>query len=443
VPYPLAVLRAWSFAGALLLLGSACTGGGAEGPSRGPSTPDPTEAPPRGNVTAAEALEELCLYPEPLDEAGPSGSAASPALVDEVSSQVERLRGLTFRQPVRVEVVSSAGLVRGLRDLYAATVPEDLYRRRSLAWQTIGVIQRGTDINEVFRTFGPVDVIGYYLPGQGLLRMIGEQGESAFERFVLSHELTHALDDQHFDLKRVDELTRACRDDAQLAATALVEGNATVLMYAWAASFLQGPLFGAETILPKGAIRREGHPPLFMGLLGGFPYLDGASFMRRIWRRGGQRAVDRVFEDPPVSTEQILHPNRYPDDTPQEVDVPDLGPALGVGWADLDVQEVGEEWLRALMETSEIRQTVELATEGWDGGLYRAWSNGEEVAVVMTTVWDDHQEAIEFAVRMDDWVDPRRHADVLPVEEDEVTVLFASDGPTLRLLESAYGEPVD
>jgi len=280
------VVRAVGFACVLLLTG-ACTSGGAEPSAHGPSAPSPGERPPRGSVSAAEALEALCVYPDRLEEPGSRGPAASDTLVNEVSSQVERLRGLAFRRPVRVEVVSQPELVRGLRDLYAATVPEDLYARRSLAWQTIGVIRRGTDISEVFRTFGPVDVIGYYLPGSDLLRMIGERGESGFERFVLSHELTHALDDQHFDLGRIEELTRACRDDAQLAATAVVEGNATVLMYAWAASFLQGQLFGADTILPRDAIQREGHPPLFMGLT----------------RAGG--SADRVDPQPRVPRDDV------------------------------------------------------------------------------------------------------------------------------------------
>lgn len=428
--------------GAALLLLAACTGG--PEPSAGPTAASPSQAPARGDVSAAEALEQLCVFPEPARNGRSGGSSASEAVVDQVSLQLEELRGLRFRGHVRVEAVSQEELVRGLRHLYAASVPEDLYRRRSLAWETIGVIQRDTDISEVFRTFGPVDVIGYYLPGRDLLRIIGDEGESAFERFVLAHELTHALDDQHFDLQRFDRLTRSCRDDEQLAATAVVEGNATVMMYAWAATALTSAQVPApESILPKGAIRRKGHPPLFMGLLGGFPYLDGSAFMGELWRRGGQEAVDRVFEEPPVSTEQILHPRKYPDDVPQQVDIPDLGLALGEGWSDLDVQQVGEAWLRALMETRSVRQTVELATEGWDGGLYRAWSDGQEVAVVMTTVWDDHQQAVEFAVRLDDWVDPRRHAEILPVNEDEVTVLFSSNGPTLRLLETALGEPVD
>jgi hypothetical protein len=423
---------------ALLILG-ACTSAPQRG-GDGRTSAEPTVSPPRGEVTSSRALRSLCSYPEIPRDKSSRGAAPAPAIVEEVESQVAALRGLAFRDPVRVEVVSADALAEGLRRLNEDTIPEDLYRRRSLAWQTIGVIHRGTDISDVFRTFGPVDVLGYYLPGQGLLRIIGEGGDSAFERFVLAHELTHALDDQHFDLERFERERRACHDDAALASTAIIEGNATVMMFRWAAAVLSTNQVPApETILPKGAVPVEGHPPLFMGSLGGFPYVDGATFMAALWQRGGQEAVDRVFEDPPVSTEQILHPDAYPDDVPQHVDVPDLAPALGEGWSDLDVQDVGEEWLRALMQLKEERQTVEIATEGWDGGRYRAWSNGDEVAVVMTTAWDSHQDAVEFAIRMEDWIDPRRHAEVLPTDGDRSSVLFASDAATLRLLEAAVG----
>lgn len=305
------------------------------------------------------------------------------------------------------------------------------------------MIRRGTDISEVFRTFGPVDVIGYYLPRTDLVRVLGTTGESGFERPVIAHELTHALDDQHFDLGRFERLARTCRDDEQLAASAVVEGSATLLMFRWAEQHLPGQLEALGSILPRGAIREKGRPPLFMGLLCGFPYLDGLAFVDVLWREGGRRAVDRALRDPPVSTGQIIQPSRYPDDVPRAVDVPDLAPALGEGWSDLDVKEVGEVWLRSLMGLRARRATVELATEGWDGGLYRAWSHGRDVAVVLATVWDDHQQAVEFAVRFEDWLDPRRHARVLPVEEDRVTQLFGSDGPTLRLLESAYGVPTE
>jgi hypothetical protein len=101
---------------------------------------------------------------------------------------------------------------------------------------------------------------------------------------------------------------------------------------------------------------------------------------------GGVDAVDDAFRDMPVSTEQILHPERYPNDAPTPVDVEDLAPALGTAWEDLDVQEVGEGWLLLALELRLDDAAAQEAAAGWDGGVYRAWTDGRDVAAVLSTV---------------------------------------------------------
>ena len=86
--------------------------------------------------------------------------------------------------------------------------------------------------------------------------------------------------------------------------------------------------------------------------------------------------MDEALTTFPVSTEQILHPERWPNDVPQPVDVPDLGPALGAGWRDLDVMTVGEAWLQLMLALRLDAGDAERAAAGWDGGIYRAWTDG-------------------------------------------------------------------
>ena len=88
-----------------------------------------------------------------------------------------------------------------------------------------------------------------------------------------------------------------------------------------------------------------------------------------------------------------MHPERYPNDTPQPVDVPDLGPALGDGWRDLDVMTVGEVWLQLMLELRLDADDAGRAAAGWDGGIYRAWTDGTQTAVVLRTVWDSTEDA--------------------------------------------------
>jgi hypothetical protein len=122
------------------------------------------------------------------------------------------------------------------------------------------------------------------------------------------------------------------------------------------------------------------------------------------------------------------------------VDVPDLGPALGTGWRDLDVMTVGEVWLQLMLELRLDKAVAEQAAAGWDGGIYRAWTDGTRTAVVLRTVWDTPQDAQEFADAMSDWNGDT--ALVLPPNGVNVDVGFASDAATLDALRSALaGSP--
>jgi hypothetical protein len=141
-------------------------------------------------------------------------------------------------------------------------------------------------------------------------------------------------------------------------------------------------------------------------------------------QRGGIDAIDEAFTDLPVSSEQIMHPERYPDDVPTPLDIPDVSEELGPGWKDLDVMEVGEAWLALALKQRLDADPSNAAAAGWDGGLYRAWSDGDDVAVVLETAWDSEQDAAEFADAIEEWIDDGA-AEVLSTGS-RVRVLFAS-----------------
>jgi hypothetical protein len=148
--------------------------------------------------------------------------------------------------------------------------------------------------------------------------------------------------------------------------------------------------------------------------------------------------VDEAFRDLPASTEQIIHPERYPNDAPTPVDVPDLSAALGEEWEDLDVMGIGEAWLQVALGLRLDGSDAGSATAGWDGGTYRAWYDGSATAVVLSTAWDSPNDAREFAAAMADWIDQGdEHATVLESDGTGVTTLFATDEATLETLHAA------
>jgi hypothetical protein len=229
-----------------------------------------------------------------------------------------------------------------------------------------------------------------------------------------------------------------CKDEDASAAIALVEGNATFFMARWARTFLTLPeqvQVGIEAAAQDTST--EGVPP-FVGRLQAWPYDQGMRFIVALEARGGLDAVDEAFVDLPTSTEQIIHAERYPNDAPTPVDVPDLSAELGPGWEDLDVMSIGEAWLQIALGLRLDGSEAGAAAAGWDGGTYRAWSNGTDTAVELSTVWDTKRDAEEFAASMTEWVDQGDgSATVLDPEGNAVTVLFASDPATLQALETA------
>lgn len=427
----------------LALLATACTTtldfGSSPTPevsvSRSPESPSPV---PTGDNSAAAAMKALCEHTSSGGSSSVAPEGTPPPAIAEVEKQVEQLRGLSFTQPVTVDAVTHAELVRGLEKSFDTSFPQALYERRSLAWQTIGVIPQGTDIRRALEEFNSGQVIGYYDTQTKELVFIGTTHPTPMEEVTLAHELTHAIDDQNFGLSRIDHLANTCEDEVYDAAVGAVEGDASYFMTQYAMRYLtieEQLQLGTEA---GSAPSTAGIPP-FIVQMQEWPYLAGMEFVAALEARGGVEAVNQALTDLPTSTEQIIHPETYPNDVPQPVDIPDLGPKLGSGWSDLDVQQVGEEFLSIMLGLRLDQTTADAAAAGWGGGIYRAWMNGDAVAVVLSTVWDTTGDATQFADAMQGWIDAGngQSATVLPVQGNGVEVLFASDAQTLSALEQA------
>jgi hypothetical protein len=433
---------------AVTTLLSACSfGGGGGGGGRPTATPSPeapaspeaVPSPETGPGSALAALEELCTLPEPNVDGGSDVPAEGPTppTIAQVMDELEQIRGFGFSNPVVAEPVTQQDIADGYAEYLDTAFPEEFYDRRSLAWQTIGVVPEGTSIREEMLEYGSTQVIGYYDTLTGELKFIGQEEPSPLERITLAHELTHAIDDQRFGLEKVDVLGASCRDEELEASIALIEGNATFFMLRWARSFLT-----LDEQLQVGVEAGEQEPPPsdippFISRMQEWPYLDGMAFVVALESEGGVDAIDAAFLDPPVSTEQVIHPERYPDDVPVPVDVPDVADRLGQGWEDLDVQLVGEAWLDVALGLRLDEAEATAASTGWDGGIYRAWSDGRDVAVVLATAWDTEQDAQEFADAMTRWAaEGGQVADVL-LDGSSVRVLFATDDGVRRTLVDA------
>ena len=436
----------------LALLAAACTGEGIGIEFGTPATPSATETtspepgdgpgialevePVRtGEARAIGAMRDLCVAPTPTSTDDDGAPPETPADVRQLESQVEQVRGLEFLRDVAVQPVSADEIAGKLGGAFDETYPEAFYDRRSVAWQTIGVMPRDVDIREALLAFQTGQVVGFYNPVDGELVYRADGGLDLVERVTLAHELTHAIDDQHFDLSRIDRVAATCRDEAFQAALGAVEGSAQ--FFSIKVLFEFPPDDGDYSGLGDGGGMPDGVPP-FMVDLQLWPYTAGQSFVTALDGRGGTAEIDAALRRFPTTTEQILHPERFPGDVPARVDVPDLSRDLGPGWGDLDVMQVGEAWLAAMLGLRLDSATAEAAAAGWDGGLYRAFTDGDDAAVVLATAWDSTADADAFAQAVREWLDAEGQWGVVGRPDPQrVTLAVTTTGAVTDVLETA------
>jgi hypothetical protein len=427
-------LRAATAIAIVAFAASACTAGAGAGTSD-VAAPSATHASgglrlpavePGGAPTLRRAVAKLC---EPTSV--PSGTPASGELPPELATiahEVEQARGHDFVTPPSAEAISPAEMDRRLEESFRAYYQKDLYDRRTFAWRTIGVIPPDADLHLAYRAFLTGGVVGFYDPETGELVYEGSGDLGFAERLTLAHELTHALDDQVFDLKRLDAMTSACLDERSAAALGLVEGSA---QYFSAAAIAENPDIDLGDLLDAIAAAREaGSPPEgvppFLYAISTWPYTAGMAFVGTLAGEGGTAAVDRAFEHLPDSTEQVTHPDLYPGDRPAAIDISDVTGELGSAWGDLDAMTIGEEWLRAMLELRLDGGTADAAAAGWNGGGYRAFTDGTDVVVVLRTAWDTAEDAAAFADALGAWGSTDRVTPTVAQGGETVTAVFAT-----------------
>ena len=304
----------------------------------------------------------------------------------------------------------------------------------------LDLIDEGENLYEMLLDVYSEQVVGYYEEEAKRLYVVTEEASlGPMEKLTLAHEYTHALQDQHFDLGSLP-LDSEDNSDAALAALALVEGDATLVlgMYLWQVlTSAERDAYLEEAEETDTSVLEAAPPVIQEGLL--FPYQAGLEFVMEIYEYGGQQAVDQAFDDPPRSTEQILHPDKYylyPDD-PQEVSMPDLESVLGAQWVQLDTDVMGELSMRIYLDTFVDGAKAGAAAMGWDGDRYVYLKDGEGRKVfALQTVWDGTGDATGFFNTYIDFMEEKEGTRQLTLdgverkrwESDEMSVFLGKTG---------------
>ncbi|MEA2602441.1 MAG: hypothetical protein QOF89_3433 [Acidobacteriota bacterium] len=339
----------------------------------------------------------------------------------------EKYRGLKAKAPIPAGTLEESGLKKKLLEsMHQHLSPESL-RAAEVSLKAFGLIPESMALGKYLPELLTSQVAGYYDTERKYLAMIRRSGAAMSAKgegpteddMVLVHELTHALQDQSFDLVKLEKEDDPLADSGT-ALTALAEGDATLTMMDFAAQRQVERLPGAgqmlETMLadPSSLLtampdlpgaKEFANAPAWLreNLL--FGYLQGMAFCVSVRARGGQKLLDYAFTtDPPRSTEQILHPEKWHTrrDDPVVIRLPDLAADLP-GYRKAADGAMGELSVRSLLREGlgdQIR-TVEAAT-GWGGDRFAVYEKtGGGRLLVWVTEWDSEADAREFRTALE------------------------------------------
>jgi hypothetical protein len=369
-------------------------------------------------------------------------NAALIAATQDVLKETSAIRQLSILHPVQSSAQSRAEIERALiKSLDDDTTPASIHADE-VTLKKLGLAPADFQYRALMLRVLTEQVAGYYDPKTRQFHL-ADWIDLDGQKPIMAHELTHALQDQHFNLRRFEHWPKG-DSDAELAAHALIEGDATLAMALYVANNPLVALAFMKSLVGAGMASAEldkAPRALRESLL--FPYQDGEKWVNALYKRGGWNEVSQAFTTLPQSTEQILHPEKYfAHEAPVKVTLPDITsllnnsgrasmrsvpPALaggssalagsaGVssafvysspithhsslsgGWRRI-AYDIQGEWGFYLILDQFLKSPVEShrAAAGWGGDRFAVYEGPKgEILIVSLSVWDTENDAREF-----------------------------------------------
>lgn len=343
--------------------------------------------------------------PGPATEAGPAPTTG-PAVFSALQDQVAQVRGLAWLAPLDIEVVPKERLAQELRRaIERDSDPAELAVEESLM-KLLDLLPADLDYSRLMGDLLAEQVRGFY-DGQTKKLLVGGSGGPDLDpatKFVVVHEMVHALTDQHFDFSGRSDRLDPQRDTEQMVAlAALIEGDATLAQYRWAREHLsQADALAAVAGASSGPSEVLSRTPAYLQAALAFPYGAGAEFVRSLYEAGGNPAVDNAYREPPTSTEHILHPQTYrAGESAAPPAVPDV--ATRAGCTPLRRGTMGEFDTRQVLDLHLGTRDAVPASAGWAGDAYVFVRCGPAIGLVDRWRGDTPGDARELAQAVSTW----------------------------------------
>jgi hypothetical protein len=357
--------------------------------------------------------------------------------VDRLKAQVAEIRGLPWKTNLPIRIVPVDELDRRIRELTAIERAKDPGGEAKVetVLKLLHLIPSDLDYVATVDDLLEGGVLGFYDDEAKELFVMGNPDDDldVATQSTMVHELTHALTDQHFDFGTRNR-TLADQDlgEEAYALSALVEGDAELVRTIWTDKYLTGrQQLEAELGSSGDASALDDIPGYIVDSLY-FPYLFGLDFVTALHDDGGFAAIDGAYRQPPTSTEEILHPDRYePGKGWTRPVLPDL--AAATGCTAVDTSTIGEFDMTEVFGLYLTGDQAQKAADGWNGDAYRLVRCGTAAGMVDRWQADTSGDLTELADGLGRWARSWSGNNRLP----EADGRFSGPGGSGRIIRSA------
>jgi hypothetical protein len=316
---------------------------------------------------------------------------------------MSRIRGLPAKSDIAVKYLNRDQLKVELEEAMKKSMPPEEAEADEKVLKALGLLKPGENLDELISTMLGEEITGYYDIDTKNLAIIGDSQEmSLMDQVTLSHEITHALQDQNFDMQRIVPTRGTGNSDSDLARTALVEGDASLAMSEYMRTRLSMREALSLGLGSLGATSNMKEMPAFLESQLVFPYTEGEAFVTYIKGLDSWDRVNAAYQKPPESTEQVMHPEKYlSGEQPVAVVIPDLTGTVGADWKPEDEDALGEFDVLTILSENLTSAQASRASTGWGGGRYRYYQQPDgSLLLVILLAWDSSADADEFSSAM-------------------------------------------
>jgi hypothetical protein len=332
-----------------------------------------------------------------------ANNAEFAAAADEVMQQVSQITGLKMITPLK-KTLRSRDEIRAyvIREMDEEKNPAERYGETKSA-EAFGLIPKGFNLDNFMVDLLTEQIAGLYDP-KAREFYIADWIPLKDQRMVMAHELTHALQDQHFQIETWVKAARP-NDDAELAREAVLEGSAMAAMVDYLLEGTGQKVEDLPAIDPSvfaGDLSKTPQlqaAPQFLKDALIFPYSAGLKFSAAILKPGGWNGLSAVFAKPPLSTQQIMHPALYKlDKVPAQITLPSIEKLLGLDWTKIDENVMGEFGWKEILKQFLGEQRATPPATAWEGDRYVLYEQKQTKRLVLVAIvrLDSEAHAVRF-----------------------------------------------